>query len=355
MGVFVVAEAGVNHNGEERLALELATCAARAGADAVKFQTFRAERLVVRGTQTAEYQRANAGESDQFELLKRLELTEDAYRRVADHCRELGIEFMSTAFDEQSLDFLVSLGIRRIKIPSGELTRSPPAGTCGQSRLAHDRIDRHGGSRGSGGSCRLHAHRPRNQADGDEFTLLHCTSSYPAMDADVNLRAMGTLASRFAVPVGYSDHTLGTYVSIGAVALGATVIEKHFTLSRALQGPDHKASLIVTELTELVTAVRGVSIALGSDVKVPTAPEREVRVAVRRSVVASHALQSGQLLAERDLELLRPGTGIAPRDLSKLIGRRSIDRSALAICSGGRIWRSAANSLCHRHSGRLLD
>ncbi len=263
MGVFVVAEAGVNHNGEERLALELATCAARAGADAVKFQTFRAERLVVRGTQTAEYQRADAGESDQFELLKRLELTEDAYRRVADHCRELGIEFMSTAFDEQSLDFLVSLGIRRIKIPSGELTNLPLLAHAAKVGLpmivstgmadleeVEEAVDCIRIARG-------------NQATGMNLTLLHCTSSYPAMDADVNLRAMGTLASRFAVPVGYSDHTLGTYVSIGAVALGATVIEKHFTLSRALQGPDHKASLIVTELTELVTAVRGVSIALG--------------------------------------------------------------------------------------------
>jgi N,N'-diacetyllegionaminate synthase len=320
MSCFVIAEAGVNHNGDEGIALRMVEAAAQAGADAVKFQTFRADRLVAPGTRSADYQIANAGQPEQLELLRGLELSPDAHRRVAALCARLKIEFMSTPFDEEAVDFLVSLGMRRLKMPSGEITNFP--------------LLRHAARAGlpmivSTGMADLEevsaavefvaSHLPASTSQ-PAITVLHCTSMYPAHESLVNLRAMQTLADRLRVPVGYSDHTLGTHVSIAAVALGATVIEKHFTLDRTLPGPDHAASLDATELAAMVRSIRGIEVAMGDGVKRPTAEELPVRALVRRSVACARMLEPSHVLRAEDLQMMRPGTGIPPADLHKVVG-----------------------------------
>jgi N,N'-diacetyllegionaminate synthase len=321
MRCFVIAEAGVNHNGSEARALDLVEAAARAGADAVKFQTFRAERLVAPGTQTAAYQAAATGESEQLRLLRGLELSEAAHQRLRDRCRELGIEFMSTPFDEDSVDLLCAMGVRRIKIPSGEITNLP--------------LLRHAAAKGlplivSTGMADLdevaealdciQASAPAGKPV--DVSLLHCTSAYPAACEEVNLRAMETLRKHFGVPVGYSDHTRGLAISIAAVAQGAVIIEKHFTLDRTLPGPDHAASLEPDELSLLVQSIRDVEVALGDGIKRPMPGELAVRALVRRSVVCIRALPEGHVLQRTDVALMRPGTGIHPRDLDRVVGRR---------------------------------
>jgi len=269
--VFIIAEAGVNHNGNETEALALVDRAASAGADAVKFQTFRAEDVVARGTPTASYQAENTGEADQFRLLKELELSAETYQRIVARCQLKGIEFMSTPFDIESARFLVRLGMGRIKVPSGEITNfpliralcgfgKPLIVSTGMSSLAEvdacvNLVQRHS----SGGR------------DKEPLTLLHCTSNYPTAPDDANLLAMRTMADEFGLPVGYSDHTLGIEISVAAVALGAVVIEKHFTLNKNSQGPDHRASLDANELANLVQAIRNVSAGLGDGVKEPRA------------------------------------------------------------------------------------
>jgi N,N'-diacetyllegionaminate synthase len=265
MRTFIIAEAGVNHNGDEKLATALVEAAAKSGADAVKFQTFSADKLTRKGAEKAEYQEQATGEGDQHGMLKALEMSENLHRRLFAHCSELGIEFMSTAFDEESLDFLIELGIKRIKVPSGEITNAP--------------LLRHMAKKGlplivSTGMAALDEVvaavdiiRAARAAHGfveplvEKVTILHCTSNYPTDSADVNLRAMNTLARTTGLPVGYSDHTLGLAVSTAAVALGATVIEKHFTLDAGLPGPDHKASLEPDQLCALVQQIRDVEAA----------------------------------------------------------------------------------------------
>jgi N,N'-diacetyllegionaminate synthase len=327
MSVFVIAEAGVNHNGDERRALDLVDAAARCGADAVKFQTFRADKLVVRGAAKAEYQKRETGAGDQYEMLKALELSEETQRRLYRRSDELGIEFMSTPFDEDSARLLLDLGMKRIKIASGEITNEPfleflaAQGvplilSTGMASLQE--VER--------AVEVIRQARTRVGFGGDlstVLTLLHCTSNYPAECGDVNLRAMQTLAKRTGLPVGYSDHTLGLAVSTAAVALGATVIEKHFTLDKNLPGPDHKASLTPDELRQLIGQIRDVEPALGSPVKEPCAAELPVRALVRRSVTLIRAVSAGSVLEASDLALLRPGTGIAPADLSKVVGKRA--------------------------------
>lgn len=328
MRTFIIAEAGVNHNGDQAMALALVEAAAKSGADAVKFQTFSADKLTRKGAAKAEYQKRTTGAGDQHGMLKALEMSEDLHRRLFDRCIELGIEFMSTAFDEESLNFLVELGIRRIKVPSGEITNAP--------------LLRHMASQGlplivSTGMAdlveivsALDIIRDARAASGlgeplaEMVTVLHCTSNYPAESRDVNLRAMSSIARATGLPVGYSDHTLGLAVSTAAVALGARVIEKHFTLDRSLSGPDHKASIEPEQLTELVQQIRQVEEALGSDLKGPTPSELPVRDVVRRSVTAVRSITAGTTIAKHDLALLRPGTGIPPIDLEKVIGRRTV-------------------------------
>ena len=327
MNTFIIAEAGVNHNGDEKMALELVEAAAKSGADAVKFQTFSADKLTRKGAEKAEYQKQATGDGDQHSMLKALEMSESLHQRLFARCTELGIEFMSTAFDDESLDFLVALGIKRIKVPSGEITNAP--------------LLRHMASKGlplivSTGMAELDevvaaigiiraARESLGFAEplGDIVTILHCTSNYPAENVDVNLRAMNTMAWTTGLPVGYSDHTLGLAVSTGAVALGARVIEKHFTLDSELPGPDHKASLEPDQLAALVQQIRDVEVALGSDIKAPTASELPVRDLVRRSVTTVRPLAAGATVSRDDVTLMRPGTGIPPIDLDKVIGRKS--------------------------------
>jgi N,N'-diacetyllegionaminate synthase len=325
MGAFIIAEAGVNHNGSTELALKLVDAAAHAGADAVKFQTFSATKLVRPGTNKAAYQQRSTGDGDQFDMLKALEMSADMHQSIVDRCRERGIEFMSTPFDIEAAEFLVSLGMKRIKVPSGEITNLPFL----RALAALDR----GLIVSTGMSTLEEICEAVGVLDAERralgltaplasmVTVLHCTSNYPAAPVDVNLRAMTTIAKATGLPVGYSDHTLGVAVSTAAVALGATVIEKHFTLDKALPGPDHQASLTVDELALLVGQVRAVEQALGSPVKAPTDSELPVREVVRRSVTTCRAVAAGQILSQDDLCLVRPGNGIAPKELGKVVGK----------------------------------
>lgn len=327
LNTFVIAEAGVNHNGSREMALRLVEVAAESGADAVKFQTFSADRLTRRGAPKAEYQQRATGDGDQYDMLKALEMSEQLHIDIVQRCAELGIEFMSTAFDEQSLDLLVSLGIKRIKVPSGEITNAPflrymartglpMIVSTGMATLQEvvDAVAVISGARaGAGYGASL----------VDSVAILHCTSNYPALPSDVNLLAMRTLAETTRLPVGYSDHTLGVAVSTAAVALGASIIEKHFTLDRALPGPDHAASLDPDELRVLVAAIRDIEQALGNGVKEPTASELPVRDLVRRSATAIRDIPSGASITARDIVLMRPGNGIAPAELERLYGRHA--------------------------------
>ncbi len=334
MKTFIIAEAGVNHNGDEAKALALVEAAAKSGADAVKFQTFSADKLTRKGAAKAEYQKKATGAGDQYSMLKALEMSELLHERLFSECEKLGIEFMSTAFDEEALDFLVKLGVRRIKVPSGEITNVlllrhmaskalPLIVSTGMAEL----------SEVVGAVDVIRAERTARGYDepmADVVTILHCTSNYPAENTDVNLRAMTTMARATGLPVGYSDHTMGVAVSTGAVALGAVVIEKHFTLDRNLPGPDHKASLEPDQLAAMVRQIRDVEAALGSDIKAPTSSELPVRDLVRRSVTTVRAIDAGAPIAREDIALMRPGTGIAPADFERVIGRKS----ARAIAEG---------------------
>ncbi len=327
--VFVIAEAGVNHNGRLDLALGLVDAAAAAGADAVKFQTFRAEDLATPGAATASYQKQQTGHSDQLAMLRALELSHAQFQAVAARCRERGIEFMSTPFSEQAVDQLVELGVRRLKLPSGEITNRPLLRKAAQARLpllmstgmatldeVREAVEwvREVWLRGS-------APRPAPPVAAP-LVLLHCTSAYPAPDEALNLLALRQLGQACGMPVGYSDHSLGNTAALAAVALGAVVIEKHITLDRRLAGPDHAASSEAAEFADLVRDVRRLQDMLGDGVKAPREQELEVRQVARRSVVLACALRAGSELALEHLQLRRPGHGIAPRELDALIGRR---------------------------------
>lgn len=328
MRCFVIAEAGVNHNGREEMALALIEAAAAAGADAVKFQTFRAENLCLPGTAKAEYQKAQTGAGDQYAMLKSLELRWETYLALIARCRALGIEFMSTAFDEEALDMLVNLGMRRIKVPSGEITNYPLLTHVAGKKLpvilstgmaSMDEVQ----------DAISVLREAFTKADTGELppemiTLLHCTSNYPTAMPDVNLRAMQTLKDETGLPVGYSDHTQGTLIAPVAVALGATVIEKHFTLDRNLPGPDHQASLTPGELADMVSAIRATESALGDGIKAPRPRELPVRDLVRRSIVLRRGAPAGQMLSRDDLVLLRPASGIEPRYLDDIVNQRLV-------------------------------
>lgn len=325
MGVFIIAEAGVNHNGDADRALSMVMAAHAAGANAIKFQTFATDLLIGPTAEKAEYQRRETGEGSQREMVRPLEMSDQLHRRLVERCRDIGIEFMSTPFHEAAADFLLGLGMTRMKVPSGEIVNHPflrflaskdrpmivstGMATMDEVLEALEVIattrTRHG-----------------FQAPmADMVTVLHCTSNYPAACADVNLRAMRSIAEVTGMPVGYSDHTLGLAVSTAAVALGAAMIEKHFTLDRTLPGPDHRASLEPDELAALVRQIRDVEAALGSPVKAPTESELSVRAVVRRSVTARKTLAAGHVLSGDDLILLRPATGIPAKAYDEVIGR----------------------------------
>lgn len=315
---FIIAEAGVNHNGDLALAKQLVQAAARAGADAVKFQTFQAAHLVTADAPQAAYQARNTGVSEsQFDMLKRLELPLEDFAELNRVCQAEGILFMSTAFDEDSSDFLAELGMPVFKIPSGELTNLP--------LLRH--IARHGRpmivSTGMGTIEEIKAAVDAIKGAGNEdITVLHCVTDYPTPPDQVNLRAMHVIQEALQVPVGYSDHTMGIEASVIAVAAGAKVIEKHFTLDCNLPGPDHKASLEPGDLAEMVRGIRRVEVLLGSGKKQPNEAELAVAKIVRRSVVARRSIPAGTVLDDTLLALRRPGTGIPPAQFDELPGRR---------------------------------
>ena len=314
---FVIAEAGVNHDGSLATALGLVEAAKACGADAVKFQTFSADRLVTRSAVKAAYQRAaTPGDDTQHGLLASLELGHEDFRRIQRHCLEVGIEFLSSPFDPRAVDQLDELGVRAFKIPSGEIDNVP--------------FLRHVAAKGkevilSTGMAWLGeveaAVRILQEAGVPRLTLLHCVSEYPAPYEQVNLRAMATMAQAFGLPVGYSDHTPGIEIAVAAVALGACVIEKHFTLDTTLPGPDHRASLDPRAFAELVTAIRRVEEALGDGRKRPAPCELDNRAHVRKSIVAATDLTAGTRLAAADLAAKRPGAGIAPSAWDRVVGR----------------------------------
>jgi len=314
---FIVAEAGVNHNGRLEMARQLVDVAAQAGADAVKFQTFKAEKVISPQAPKAAYQLQTTDTSEsQLDMVKRLELSFDAFRELYAYCQDKDILFMSTPFDEESADFLADLGVAVFKIPSGEITNLP--------FLAH--VARKGRpmivSTGMSYLGEVEAAvRIIEEAGNHDFVLLHCVSNYPADPADVNLRAMHTLAMAFGVPIGYSDHTPGVEVALAAVALGACVIEKHFTLDRSLPGPDHQASLEPAELTALVRGIRTVAAALGHRRKEPAASEANTAAVARRSLVAARGIPVGTKLTEKLIAIKRPGTGLPPALRPYLVGR----------------------------------
>lgn len=305
---FLIAEAGVNHNGDISMALELVDVAAASGADAIKFQTFKAERLVTVDAAKADYQKANTdADETQFEMLQRLELSEDDHRVLIKRCHNRGILFMSTPFEEQSADFLDSVDVPVFKIPSGEMTNLPflaHVAALGRPMVI------------STGMCSLgeveDAVRTVEEAGNSQFALLHCVSNYPADPADVNLKAMQSLASAFQVPVGYSDHTVGCEIAVAAVAMGACVVEKHYTLDRSLPGPDHAASLEPNELTELVRQIRTVEKALGNGRKQAVANEANTAQVARKSLVTAVELAAGIQIEDAHLVARRPGTGMPP-------------------------------------------
>lgn len=318
--VYIIAEAGDNHNGDFNTALKLVDVAKRAGADCVKFQTFVTEEIISKYAEMAEYQKKNTGkEESQFEMVKRLELSFDEFRKIKEYCDRVGIQFLSTPFDLKSVDFLNELGVPFFKIPSGEITNYPYL-----IKIAHT---------GkpvvmSTGMCEpdeiLAAINVLEKNGSGEITLLHCNTEYPTPLKDVNLYAMRTMKKMFGKKVGYSDHTKGIEVPVAAVALGACVIEKHFTLDKNMPGPDHKASLEPDELGRMVKNIRNIEIALGDGVKRVSESERKNIAIARKSIVARRNIQEGEILTEDNLAVKRPGTGINPMQWMEVLGTRAV-------------------------------
>lgn len=325
MSVFVIAEAGVNHNGDLKLAFALCDAAKQAGADAVKFQTFRAADLVVPGAPTAAYQERQTGDLDQYAMLQRLELTPDQHRQIQTHCQQIGIEFFSTPFSVDAVDMLVGLGVKRLKLSSGELTHRALVEHAAATQLPLLM------STGMGTMAEINealAWAKAARGHLREVVVFHCTSSYPASDDSLNLRALQSMAADLGVTLGYSDHSLGIEAPLAAVALGAAVIEKHLTLDQTLPGPDHSASLEPAEFARMVQGIRRVRAMLGDGIKAPRPDELETAKVARRSVVAAVDIDAGAVLTAAMLACRRPATGIAPRELQGLFGRRARQRLA---------------------------
>lgn len=315
--IYIIAEAGVNHNGSLEIAKKMVDAAGKAGADAIKFQTFKAENIVTQNASRAEYQVKNTGEdASQYSMLKKLELSYDDFRELKAYCDDSGIEFLSTPFDLESIDFLQELGIRFLKIPSGEITNFPYLRKIGQTGMPVIM---------STGMSTLEevgeAIRVLREYGSNEISLLHCTTEYPAPLDSVNLRAMQTMAEAFNLPVGYSDHTSGIAVSVAAVAMGAVIIEKHFTLDRNMEGPDHKASLEPDELKAMVQSIRDVEMAMGTGEKTPAESECANADVARKSIVAKACIKAGELLKEDNITVKRPGTGISPMKWNSVLGK----------------------------------
>ena len=320
MSSYIIAEAGVNHNGSLELAKNLVDKAKEAGADCVKFQTFIANKIVSKNAAKADYQKKQTESAEsQHEMLKKLELSFDDFIELNNYCKEIGIEFLSTAFDFESIDFLNQLGMQVWKIPSGEITNLPylikiaklnkkvilstGMSTMREIEDAVNILKDHGAS---------------------ELIILHCTTEYPTPYEDVNLNAMLAIKEKFGYEVGYSDHTMGIEVPIAAVALGAKVIEKHFTLDRTMDGPDHKASLEPSELKTMVDAIRNIELSMGTGIKEPADSEKKNIAIARKSIVANQSIIKGDILTETNLTVKRPGEGISPMKWFEIIGTKAI-------------------------------
>jgi len=317
--VFVVAEIGVNHNGDVRLAKKLVDAAKDAGSDAVKFQAFKAERVVTRYAEKAEYQKETTGPSkSQYDMIKKLELRNEEFRELYDYAMKNDIIFLSSAIDKESVDLLSNLGVPAFKVASGEITNFPLLRYIAKKQKPIIL------STGMGTLDEIKdALKVIREKGVEDIVLLHCVTSYPAKIEDANLRVIETLRHRFKLPVGLSDHTLGITTPIAAAALGAVLIEKHFTLDRSLPGPDHRASLEPYELKEMVRAIRDVEKALGDGVKKLTEEEERIKKVARRSIVAKVRIPKGTIITEDMLDLKRPGVGIEPKYLNDVIGKRA--------------------------------
>lgn len=319
--VLIIAEAGVNHNGSMEMAEQLIDAAAFAGVDYVKFQTFKTEKLVTKEAKQAEYQHRNAADDSQYAMLKKLELSEAQHEELIAYCKEKGVKFLSTAFDMESVEYLHSLKLGLWKIPSGEITNYPylkAIALYGEPVIL------------STGMCEMVDVQNavdvlcKNGLKKEQITVLHCNTEYPTPIQDVNLRAMQEIKDAIGVKVGYSDHTQGIEVPIAAVALGAEVIEKHFTLDRTLSGPDHKASLEPNELKAMVDAIRNIEQALGDGQKHVSESERKNMAIARKSIVAARDIKQGEALTEGNLCVKRPGNGISPMRWEEVIGTRAV-------------------------------
>lgn len=314
---FIIAEAGVNHNGSFDLAKQLVDKAVWAGADCIKFQTFNSKNLVSKNAQKAEYQKKTTDSSEtQLDMLKKLELSKEEFIELRDYCNQKGMQFLSTPFDLESIDFLASIGVKTWKVPSGEITNYPFLRAIGKRKESVIM---------STGMCTLDEVRDAIEVlktfGTSDITLLHCTTEYPAPYDSVNLKAMLTLQNEFGYRVGYSDHTNGIEIPVAAVAMGATVIEKHFTLDKNMEGPDHKASLEPEELKQMVLSIRNVEVALGNGIKQPSEAEKNNIAIARKSIVAACDINKGEVFTEDNLTAKRPGNGISPMKWNDVLGK----------------------------------
>lgn len=318
--VMIIAEAGVNHNGSIDIAKALIDVAVEAGVDYVKFQTFKAEKLVSKKAKKAAYQVENTGKDDgQYAMIKKLELDEEKHNILIEYCEQKGIKFLSTAFDHESIDLLEQLDIDLYKIPSGEITNKPFLQKIASKKKT---IILSTGMADIGEIEDALDVLYENGIKRDNVTILHCNTEYPTPIEDVNLSAMNTIAEAFKVNVGYSDHTLGIEIPIAAVARGAVCIEKHFTLDRNMEGPDHRASLEPHELKDMVRCIRNIEQALGNGIKKPSKSEKKNIVIARKSIHTDRKLEKGYILKKEDLSIKRPGNGISPMDIQLVIGRK---------------------------------
>lgn len=317
----IIAEVGVNHNGDANIAIELARLACDAGADIVKYQSFDAEELVLPTASTTKYQKDNTQKEYQIKLLKKLQLSENDQSKIKNYCDKIGIEFLSTGFEQSSLKTLIQLGIKRIKIPSGEITNTPFLEFISAQKLpiilstgmsSLDEV--------------IHAYHTlvNNGVDKNSITVLHCTSNYPAAYDELNLRALTTIANTLGTDVGYSDHSIGNEASLAAAALGATIIEKHITLEKTMDGPDHKASMEINDFKDFVKSIRRIEVALGQTTKQPSATELSTRELVRKSIVSTQVIRVGDVFDTHNLTTKRPGFGLSAVRWNDLIGKTAM-------------------------------
>ena len=319
MSVFIIAEAGVNHNGSIKLAYKLIDVASASGVNAVKFQTFKAENLVSKNAQKAEYQKQTTNPSEsQFNMLKKLELDANAHRRLIDYCDKKDIIFLSTPFDYESIELLNKLKLQIFKIPSGEITNLTYLRHIGSLNKKVILSTGMSNLKEIGDAIKILINAGTLK---ENITVLHANTMYPTPMEDVNLRAMQTIQNKFDVAVGYSDHTLGIEVDIAAVAMGATIIEKHFTIDKTMDGPDHKSSIEPHELKAMVSSIRNIEKALGSSIKKPSKSEKPNIIMARKSIVASKSIKKGELFTENNLTTKRPGTGLSPMEWDSVIGK----------------------------------